>query len=84
MTKQELQTKILNNTRSLFRLASAISRLPESETRGELIYKHNQVAQRLASLQADLELIDRNACYFGFTDKCPGIVCCECKYLLEN
>ena len=82
MTKPELQTKILNNSRSLFQLVSAISRLPESETRGELIYNHNKILERLANLQADLGLIDRNACYYGFTDKCPGMVCCECKYLL--
>lgn len=84
MNKQELQTQILSNTKSLFRLASAISNLPESGTRGELIYKHNKVAQRLANLQADLGQIDNNACYFGFTDKCPGSNCADCKHWLEK
>lgn len=84
MNKQELQTQILNNTRSLFRLASAISSLPESGTRGELIYKHTKVAERLASLQADLGQIDKYACYFGFTDKCPGGCCADCKLYLEK
>lgn len=84
MDKPELQGQILNNTKSLFRLAEAISRLPQSGTRGELIYKHNKVAQRLANLQADLGQIDRDACYFGFTDKCPGSICANCKYWLEG
>ena len=84
MTKVELQTKNLNNARSLFQLASAIDRLPESETRGELIYKHGKILQNLANLQADIVEIDRDACYYGFTDKCPGIVCCECEYLLRR
>ena len=81
MTKVELQNRILNNSRAFFQLASAIDKLPESETRGELIYKHDKILQRLANLQADLEIVDRNTCYFGFTDKCPGVVCCECPYL---
>ena len=84
MIKVELQNRILNNTRSLFQLASAIDRLPESETRGELIYKHDKILQNLANLQADLEIVDRDTCYFGFTDRCPGIVCCDCKYLVGS
>ena len=82
MTKTELQTKVLNNSRILFRLASAIDRLPESETRGELIYKHSKALISLANLQADLMDIDRDTCYYGLTEKCPGAVCCECEYLL--
>ena len=82
MTKTELQAKIRDNSGAMFILASAISKLPESQTRGELIYKHDKVAVRLANLYADLDKIDRNTCDYGFTDKCPGVVCCECKYLL--
>ena len=82
MNKPELQTKILNNTRAMFGLASAISKLPQSQTRGELIYKHEKIAIRLANLHADLYKIDKKACDYGLTEKCPGIVCCECKYLL--
>ncbi|MBU0778181.1 hypothetical protein KKF82_07975 [Patescibacteria group bacterium] len=82
MNKPELQARILTSSVRLFTLASAIDRLPDSETRGELIYKHNRLELMLANLQADLEFIDRNACYFALTNKCSGKVCCECEYLL--
>lgn len=84
MTKQELQTQILNNSRSLSRLASAIDKLPESGTRNEMVDKHNKILDRFSSLITELMLVDPNACYYGFTDKCPKIVCCECEYLLEE
>lgn len=82
MNKPELQARILANSVQLFSLASAIDRLPESETRGELIYRHNRLELRLANLHTDLDEIDRDACYFALTDRCPGGVCAECKYLL--
>jgi len=86
MNKQELQTQILSNTGSLFRLASAIDRLPESETRGELIHRHDRILQGLADLHTELDLIDEDACYYGFTHKCLGGVCveCACYYLDES
>lgn len=79
MNKPELQSRILANSVQLFTLASAIDKLPNSETRGELIYRHNKLESVLANLQANL---DRDACYFALTDKCPGGVCCECEYLI--
>lgn len=82
MNKPELQARILANSVQLFSLASAIDRLPDSETRDELIYRHNQSELRLANLHADLDEIDVYACYFGFTDRCPGILCADCRYLL--
>ena len=82
MNKPELQARILTNSVQLFNLASAIDRLPDSETRDDLIYRHNKLESILASLQADLEQVDRDACYFTLTDKCPGVVCCECEYLI--
>lgn len=82
MNKPELQARILANSVQLFSLASAIDRLPDSETRGELIYRHNQLELMLANLQADLDEIDMYACYFILTDECPGGVCAECGYLL--
>ena len=80
MDKQKLQNKILVGTKSLFRLTSAISDLPEGETRDEMIEKHEQVAVRLANLQIELEAIDKNACYYGFVDRCPGCCCADCGY----
>lgn len=82
MNKTELQARILANSVQLFSLASAIDRLPESETRGELIYRHNKILENLANLQANLGDLDCEACYFTLTDSCPGAVCCECKHLL--
>lgn len=82
MNKPELQTQILANSVQLFSLASAIDRLPDSETRGELIYRHNRLELRLANLQADIDGIDDTCCYFGFTDRCPGCCCADCKYLI--
>lgn len=82
MNKPELQARILANSVQLFSLASAIDRLPESETRGELIFRHDQITQTLANLQADLDEIDVYTCYFMLTDECPGGVCGECGYLI--
>jgi hypothetical protein len=79
MTKPELQAQILSNSMLLFRLASAVDKLPDSATRGELIYKHNKIATVLANLQANL---GKDDCYFGYTDKCPGCCCADCRYLL--
>lgn len=79
MRISELQANILRGTRILFMLAKSIDALPDSETRGELIYKHDKVFQRLADLQAS---IGKDVCYFGFTDKCPGLPCAECEYLI--
>ena len=80
MDKQELQNKILAGTRLLFKLASAIPSLPEGKTRDEMIERHEQVAAKLASLQIELEAVDRNACYYGFVDKCPGCCCADCEH----
>jgi len=82
VNKTELQARILANSVQLFSLASAIDKLPESETRGELVYRHNKLESVLASLHANLAEIDVYACYFALTDNCPGVVCAECKYLL--
>jgi len=82
MTKQELQTQILNNATSLSRLASAIRGLPDSETRNELVDKHDKILDRFSSQITELMLIDLDACYYGFADKCPGKACAECEYLL--
>ena len=80
MDKAELQAQILNNHKSSLRLTSAIHKLPESETRGELIYKYNKILQRLNELHVNLEKVDKTCCYFGFTDKCPGVPCMECQF----
>lgn len=80
MNTPELQSKILDNTKQLSTLASAIDKLPESETRGELIYKATKVLQRLTDLHVELGYTDENACYYGFTDKCPGHHCADCEY----
>lgn len=82
MNKPELQARILANSVHLFSLASAIDRLPDSETRGELIYRHNKILGSLTNLQANLEDLDYEACYFALTDKCPGGCCARCEYLL--
>ena len=82
MNKPELQTRILANSVQLMSLASAIDKLPESETRGELIYRHNKLESRLANLQANLGQIDEGTCYLALTDRCSGGVCCECKHLI--
>lgn len=82
MNKPELQARIIANSVQLFSLASAIDRLPESETKGELIHSHDQITQILANLQADLDKIDVYACYFILTDRCSGGVCAECEYLI--
>lgn len=75
----ELQAQIRSDTIQLNELAKAVDVLPESETRGELIYKHNKTLQVLANLQADLDDLDIKACYYGFTDNCPGIPCAICN-----
>ena len=84
MSKLEIQTEILSKTNILLKLASAISTLPESETRDKLQDKHDKVAIRLATMQDVLGQIDKDACYFGFTDKCPGCACPSCKYYRET
>ena len=82
MNKPELQTRILASSVKLFTLASAIDALPDSETRGELIYRHDHILEDLANLQANLGDIDRNICYFALTNKCPGGTCAECEHLI--
>lgn len=78
MTKTELQAQILNNTKSRNELASAIHKLPESETRGEVIHKHDKISERLNELHNNLERIDKDTCHFGFSDFCSGMVCANC------
>ena len=80
MVKTEVQEHILKSTESLFRLCSAISKLPESGTRGELIYNHDKILQRLNALHSELQEIDATCCYYGFTDKCPGCCCVDCDH----
>ena len=75
---QELQTQILSRTKMLFSLASAIPKLPDGETKGELIYKHDKLLKKLNGLHIDLEQIDNACCYFGFSDLCSGMVCDDC------
>jgi len=82
MNKPELQSRILANSAQLFNLSSAIDKLPNSDTKDELVGRLEHTAFKLATLKLELEEIDRDACYYGYIDKCPGGVCCECKYLL--
>ena len=84
MNKVELQSQIRNHFIQISNLVKAVDVLPESETRGELIYKHDKTLERLGNLQADLDQIDIKACYYGFTDNCPGIPCAECEYARSN
>jgi len=84
MAKQELQNQILDGNKSLFVLVSAIPKLPDSETKGELIYKHDKLLKRLNELHINLEQIDNTCCYFGFINKCPGGLCGECKYYEDS
>jgi len=84
MTIPELQSQILSNTRILFMLAEAVGKLPESETRGELIYKHDKVLLRLANLGADLVEMGECICYYGFTDRCPGVACAICQEYMRG
>lgn len=78
MTKVELQSKMRNDLIQLSRLAWAVSKLPESETRGEMIYKHDRILDRLGNLQYELDKIDPKSCYYGFTDSCYGGPCAIC------
>lgn len=83
MNKPELQNLILDNTQSLSKLAWAIDRLPECETKGEFLDRFNQTVQKLVDLHDNLRSIDKDACYFGLTDKCSGCHCTECWYWIE-
>jgi len=83
-TRAEIQDRIWKETVLLYRVASAIDKLPDSATRNEFIQKHDRILNELNSLELAVDNTDLTMCYYGFAPKCPGYSCSECPTWLTK
>jgi len=83
-TRVEIQDRIWKQTVLLFRVASAIDKLPDSITRNEFIQKHDRIIGELNSLELAVDNTDMTICYYGFAPKCSGCSCMECPSWLAR
>ena len=80
---EETQKRIIRGTLMLFEMQQAIEKLPESEAKIELVAKHDAILLKISALQSQISEADAHACWYGFTNQCPGCACADCQPMIH-
>lgn len=74
------QSSLLAQVRQARKLARIIDKLPECTTKHELDAQISNIMHAVIPLYYQLWTTIPDACYFGFTDKCPNSYCGMCPH----
>lgn len=84
MVNPDVQQRIRKMTVALFSLANAIDRLPPSQTRDELVVKHDRILTDVSALEAAVDNTGLTNCYFGLMQQCACGSCMDCPPYVEH